>query len=798
VHEFFAAAGEFDPDLAKIDGTLPPVHGVRVGVGIGKSHSARTHAANMLVRLRKSGSARNVALAVPTHKLGAEQRAMMRELPAFKDANLRVEVWRGRNAADPDHADFVDATVPDETKAKMCRNLDAVHDAQAHGLPVQEAACQRKMKDGTGEKVVHECVHFSTCPYQGQRQKRADMWIVPHEMLFQEKPRALGELAVVVVDESPWQAALEGVSGLGDRMPLDALRGDDRRLRDTYNPEWHILQKHRGAALNALDGLVDGPIPRECVVSEGLTAANAREARKLEFERKVDPKIYPGMPRAAWIAGLKAAEGNRTILQAARFWRVIEALLADGGPTASGWGHLATEETAEGPRRVVRLRNRKDVAQGWLVPTLLIDALLAPALVHPIWPQMIMTADVQAETPHQRITQVIDRSYAKSRLDLLDEEKAARDPEEAKRRIKALREARAIVAKFARQHAPGRVLMVAQKGVREAMAAMGPMPRNIVTAHHNAVAGRDEWGDVAAQIIIGRTMPSPRSVERLASALTGREVIALPGWYPTVPKPREIVGAPTIGAETECHPDALCEAIRWEICEGELIQVLGRSRGVNRTAANPVEILVMTDVPLPLPIHEAIGYADLHPSHTDQMVAVCGFAFDNPGHAADACPALWNSRDSAKKALSREQADDPNLGTPPYKDSIIGGSPQVRQNLRRVDYQRAGRGQGDAMAWFDPLTVQDPEAALRALLGDLAWCRIAPRPQPPGPRPEGGLRIVGGRDAQGALQAPNEVLPRLNHVPRDRMPAESWPAPVHFQLAQTGPPEATSVDLRPP
>jgi putative DNA primase/helicase len=50
------------------------------------------------------------------------------------------------------------------------------------------------------------------------------------------------------------------------------------------------------------------------------------------------------------------------------------------------------------------------------------------------------------------------------------------------------------------------------------------------------------------------------------------------------------------------YPDPISEALRWQACEAEVVQIIGRARGVNRTANNPVEILVLTDLPLPLPV----------------------------------------------------------------------------------------------------------------------------------------------------------------------------------------------------
>ncbi len=130
-------------------------------------------------------------------------------------------------------------------------------------------------------------------------------------MLFTTKPTALGKLAAVVVDESPWQSALEGVTGRGDRMPLDGLRGEDRQFKDERSPDWHVLQHHRARALAAWSSHPAGAVTRAALEAQGLTATDAAEARALELNRLVDPRIHPGMSRAQRDELFKTAADNK-------------------------------------------------------------------------------------------------------------------------------------------------------------------------------------------------------------------------------------------------------------------------------------------------------------------------------------------------------------------------------------------------------------------------------------------------------------------------------------------------------
>ena len=55
-----------------------------------------------------------------------------------------------------------------------------------------------------------------------------------------------------------------------------------------------------------------------------------------------------------------------------------------------------------------------------------------------------------------------------------------------------------------------------------------------------------------------------------------------------------------VAVEGPYHPDPRAEAVRRAICEAQLVQAIGRGRGVNRTDANPLQIDILTNAVLPL------------------------------------------------------------------------------------------------------------------------------------------------------------------------------------------------------
>jgi putative DNA primase/helicase len=169
---------------------------------------------------------------------------------------------------------------------------------------------------------------------------------------------------------------------------------------------------------------------------------------------------------------------------------------------------------------------------------------------------------------------------------------------------------------------------------------------------------------------------------------------------------------------------------RWHIAEGELIQIIGRARGVNRTAANPVDVLVLTSTPLPIPVERLITASDIDPSPADVMMAAGGVSFENPADASTSYQQIWATRNAAKKAMEKHR--EGILGSNRNEEYLITVRPQDRRegpSHVRVDYQLPGHGKRRSTAWVDPHLVSDPEAWLTERLGPLANFALGPANQ---------------------------------------------------------------------
>lgn len=668
----------------------PPVHAIRTDVGTGKSTATGKAAVEFIHQIRAQGRYENLAILVPTHTLGNELAEKIRCLPGASD--LRVAVYRGREADDPDN--------PGE---KMCLDLPAIRVAQEYSLDPVRAVCRQqiKLKNGIVEEKI--CPYFNRCGYQSQHGALADIWIAAHEVAFNSKPKCFGKLAAVVFDESFLKSGIHAeisfpidLFGTSASIPNDIIGSD--RLHFLRQQLLHLLREHP-----------EGPIQRRAFMGINFTDAGAGEAVALEWRRKLEPEMWPGMAYEARKRVAETASINKKIRQLAASWQALKRLLGEGGAAASG--ELRLHVAPQSGTRMVGVKYRKEVTAGFGVPTLLLDATLRKELMTPFFPNVEITADIAVVTPHQQIFQIQGIAFSKSRLLAT----AASGTDEARRRGNRLAEVRSWIILQARRAAPGQVLVVLQQDIEAVFLAIGPLPANVLTAHHNAVRGRDEWRDVAMLVVVGRTMPSPDAVESTAEALTGKALTRIKGWYDRGDAILEMVGGAR-WTEADCHPDPIAEAVRWQICEAELVQIIGRGRGVNRTEANPLEVWVLTDVALPVPITAVLPKTVLDLTPEREMLVAGGVALNSPSDASLAYSAVWKSAAAAKMAFSRARSV-----TFPYKLYIGDCYPP----LTKVTYRKVGVGMKPASALFDTRIVGNPAEWLTSRLGPLSLCYIA-------------------------------------------------------------------------
>ena len=344
VREFFTRVEIRSPDGP------PLTHAIRVDLGVGKSSIAQEEIAPFVRSMRANGDKRSVVIAVPTHRLAAEAATRFPE-------DIRVGIWRGREAADPDQ--------PGEA---MCRDIEAVKEALAV-LGDPEKTCCRRPASRAGDPEVL-CQFFNTCSYQAQKRVKADVWFTAHETLFSRKPKVVGDVAALVVDESPWAAGIR----TGAALPVGALPNVTPVIDQgvEHVPLTNMLIGLREKLLRAFDAMPDGPVTRAALMAAGVTGDETSVGYQLEWDRKREPDLRPSMTPQERMTALEAVKGNRTIGKFSMLWQALRALTDADGPRASGWIELSHDGAdgranplaprPEGARH--GLRRRADAAHG--------------------------------------------------------------------------------------------------------------------------------------------------------------------------------------------------------------------------------------------------------------------------------------------------------------------------------------------------------------------------------------------------------------------------------------------------
>jgi len=682
---------------------LPPLFGLPVDVGLGKTSTARAAIADLVI----SGGLgnRKVVYAVPRHDLGSEQVA------ALKALGLRAMLWKGRTAPDPSQ---------DNPEQQMCLDPEATFDALEVEHPVEQSCC--KVKRG-GE--LHLCAHYRACGYQRQKleAQAAQVIVCAHDSLFHMKPEAIGTVGLLVIDEAFWQSGLRGLDGKAT-LTQDGLE-PGRTSLVCYGAKGRIdigatadLVAARGRLWKALQVCEAGPLRHGLLQAVGLTAEDCRNAATLERRRMRDAGLLPGMScveRRKRIEAVlpPASEPWAPPGRCATLWLILAEALEHDHDAAGA--ELVHERTDNGSVRALKLRWRSRLRAGWAgeAPILHLDATLRPELVQTYLPLIDIGAHVAARQPHVRIRQVTGSPTSARALT------PAADAPDRDRKAAAtrLRDLRAWIALRARQcHRPAAradLLVVGQKATVDALRATGLPPR-VEAVHFNALSGLDRWGDVGGMIVMGRTLPAPRTVELIAMALTGRVPAPNPEdagwWYPMAERRIRLAGDRTAPLATEAHADPIAEAVRWSICEGELIQAMGRGRGVNRTADTALEIDLLTDVALPVTVDALVPWSELKPSRRDLM-ALSGIVLENAADMAACFPDLWPSHEAAKK-------DGQRNGTNDYYRDLYNS--RMSPSSVEVTWRPAGPGHRARTARVDLSRIPDPEAWLTNRLGPLA------------------------------------------------------------------------------
>lgn len=330
-------------------------------------------------------------------------------------------------------------------------------------------------------------------------------------------------------------------------------------------------------------------------------------------------------------------------------------------------------------------------------PILHLDATLRPDIATCTLPGL-RVQDVEAAAPHMSLRQ-IGGPFGKSSL--VPDPRAS--DEESARRARIL----ASCTDYVRWHARRleTVLVVTHAAIEDAFAGIP----GVETGHFNAIAGLDAYRDVRGLIVIGRPLPRDSDLEPLAAAFFGH----VPrGGYGRIAGAIAMRDGTGRKIRVTAHADPEVEQLRAAICDDEVMQAIGRGRGVNRGADHPLEVHLLADVALPLP-HDRVGHWDMEAPDILQRMLLAGLAVDSPADAARLHPGLLGNEKQAQKQFERAG----------FKRQIPIDTSYRGMSLKSAAYRRAGRGRSWQRCWWIDGAPEMARARLEAALAPIAGWR---------------------------------------------------------------------------
>ena len=672
-----------------------------------------------ITELLRSDETTRVVIAVPTHKLG---QGLADRINQAYGSDIAVE-WYGMDAADP--------LVDDE---KMCRLAEAAKEVIAAGGDLQLLCSRRSQK-------MEYCPHHpkvaggDCCGYRRQQlsqvSTRTRVWIIPSAMLATAPPDGLkrakhgleGDFDLLVIDEAPW---FNLIPNEPVKVPIE-----------WFSPEWWAAQTSSGAehqkrwatevlskVLSLIARLPLGEIEASEFTTAGVHKSDIQVARRNIWKFKVDLRglVKPGSDHRKLTKVLSsAASHNRRVMTVVEALEVM-MLHLDGKLGPSG---IALVE--ENGVRYLHLRRRSEIDAAWLrAPTLYLDAADISAIeIAKAWlPELTLKVVARAAAPHMRITQVVDSqmAYRKFLARGNDDEELAENNRQK------------LISVIRNRGDNG--LVIGPKDLRIVWEKAGSLPPGWEIWNFGAIRGRDEARDTPNVVVVSRPLPSPAEVEMMAETIFARRVERLQKgeWYPRQNVGRLMSDSTGRRASAFRHPDPFVEAVRFAVCEGEVLQAVGRGRGVQRTVETALEVLILTNVPLPIAVDQLTAWRDLcETGPLDLLLArgvvpldYAGMVSALPGRFADpAAVKDWfqyhrEARSTLKNIISSARVQGYVTGSDFGGIFHIDSNMDASAKVTAYRYRRAGSPQR-SFVLVDGAMHAEPRAAVEAILGPLDY-----------------------------------------------------------------------------
>ncbi len=657
---------------------VAPRIGLRATVGLGKSTAARRHILELARKLAADNLPHRILNLVPSLALADETAAAWRGLGAD------TVVLRGYEAMHP------------VSRTPMCADIPGIRAAIAAKVDIQSSVCFRSQSQ--------QCRLYASCAKQANRREvqAAQVVVAAYDTMFTGFAGDTQDLGLILIDEACWHRSFEADNGLTiEALPGLGIAGASAsRQQDARGADLADVVAARQKLAAALVSMGGGEVTGAALASFGFDAQFCQSAIVLEYNALPAPYLSPGQGpadrRSALARSVRRAHG----LQVIGLWSALADLL---GGEATAVAKVWLGGTGKDGQRPIWIWRRKPMAQELTrLPLLHLDATLRPELAVTVLPGLDCVT-VEAQAAHQHI-RLISGNFGKGNL--------CPDPRQGTvenlRRANRLRECVEYVRWHTLRHAGGRVLVITYLAIE---AAFADIP-GVETAHYNAVAGLDTWGDVSALFLIGRPLPSSGDLVEMTGALFDRSVA---GDYAARDLGVVLENGRLSAVRAIRHTDPSAETLRAAICDDEVMQALGRGRGINRTADNPLEVHVMADVVLPVGYDRVQAWGVACPDIIQRML-LAGVAVDSPGDAAKLHPGLFASLHAADCAFRREAFNRQNPIRDIYREMTV----------KSASYRVGGRGRGRQSAFWIAGSANQARAQLEQAIGPIVEWHCEP------------------------------------------------------------------------
>ena len=651
----------------------------------------------------------SVVILVPRHDLGDEQvKALYREHP---EGDFIAAVRRSRLQDDPDRPGKQMCLRPEEMKA------------MEKGLVRSSRLCQHT--DRHGQKTF--CPHFELgpdqCGFQRTRMTPADIWFSSHELMPYKMPTEFGNVGWLAIDEDPRDAFMVGTdTNVPFELDLDTLKYGpwrDFRGRD-------LLMEARLALYHALDQL---PVPDDPHLGTPVGHEHLQDFFRdrsklfsvpkydpgqmsgLEWAAKVEPAIRPDMPKKQVLALLTKAESNGRIQRLATLWHLI---------SQGGDGRVQIHKGKHG--RIIRMVGLRPIAKDWKdLPTLITDGTGDATLLRAIWPKLKCDREddwQQLPRPDNvRVFQVVDKAFSKLMI-AVEEDDDKKNKKKLPVKIAAARRLYAAMLSRALDYGGQDVGLIVYKSTEEWIRENCHVPPWLKLAHHGAVTGSNEMENVRALFVVGRILVPDEAVTRQTEACFGAYIADRDyrvrregGKIHIVP---DAAGNNTILVDVWEHPHPLAERVHRQGTEAALLQAAQRGRPGLRGPHSPLDIFLLTNVPLPeIGAVEPMLWSELDDGLDAMMLAMSGVWLKNISDAAEAYGGLFKAK-GLETSRNRSQA----RGVPSKPIGSTIGNEWTPRTCSIFRYQRTGTGKKPCVG----LSLRGPDETrtwLEARLGKL-------------------------------------------------------------------------------